>query len=243
MNRTVKLLDYSFDRPNIAAVKALGYVGVLRYLTGAGKAITHSERENIEAHGLGWFAIYESTAGRAGAGHGAGVADAQRANQAARDLGAADIPVFMAVDFDATFAQVKPYFEGASPILGKGRRGAYASGLVLRQLRAAGLIDWAWEAGARAWGDGRRDPDAHILQDPSSRVAGASVDVNHADPSVLAAMRPAPQPTGHTSAWRRARLKLRQRQLAATRARIEKDQKRAKWLQGRIDVLNKDLKP
>jgi hypothetical protein len=189
MNRTIRGVDYSFDRANLAELKRLGYRFVIRYLTGSGKALTVAERRDLEAHGLAVGVVYETTAGRAAAGHAAGEHDAQVARAAAANVGLAGIPIYMAVDDDLSFATVRPYFEGASRVLGKGKRGAYASGLVLRQLMHAGLIDFAWEAGARGWGDGRRFEGAHILQDPAGHVASASADVNHAAREAFASFR------------------------------------------------------
>jgi hypothetical protein len=189
MNRTIRGVDYSFDRANLAQLKAQGYKFVIRYLTGSGKALTVAELKDLKAHGLAVGVVYETTAGRAGAGHAAGQHDAQIARAAAANDGLAGIPIYMAVDDDLSFAAVRPYFEGASGVLGKGKRGAYASGLVLRQLMHAGLIDFAWEAGARGWGDGRRFEGAHILQDPAGHVASASADVNHAAPEAFASFR------------------------------------------------------
>jgi hypothetical protein len=189
MNRTIRGVDYSFDRANLAELKRLGYRFVIRYLTGSGKALSVAERKDLEAHGLAVGVVYETTAGRAGAGRAAGEHDAQIARAAAANVGFAGIPIYMAVDDDLSFNTVRPYFEGASPVLGKGKRGAYASGLVLRQLMHAGLIDFAWEAGARGWGDGRRFEGAHILQDPAGHVASASADVNHASIEAFASFR------------------------------------------------------
>jgi hypothetical protein len=184
MNRTIRGVDYSFDRANLAELKRLGYRFVIRYLTGSGKALTRGRAQGPRsARPRGRRRVRDD--GRAGGGgHAAGQHDAQVANAAAANVGLAGIPIYMAVDDDLTFDTVRPYFEGASPVLGKGKRGAYASGLVLRQLMHAGLIDFAWEAGAR--GVGRR-PALRGRPHPAGpgrprRVA--SVDVNHAPEAV-----------------------------------------------------------
>lgn len=242
MNRTVKGLDYSFARPNLDQVKAQGFHFVVRYLTGSGKALTGGEIAELRKRGLAVAVVFESSGNRAGQGRVAGEGDARQASGQAKVDGLEGIPIFMAVDFDATFAQVKPYFEGVSGVLGKGRRGAYASGLLLRQLVAAGLIDWAWEAGSTGWGDGRRYDNAHILQKaPSVKIGGADVDVNWADPSAYGAMRFVPPKPGPSRAVLKARLKLRQGQLARAEKRAAK---RAAWiayLKGRIAILTREL--
>jgi hypothetical protein len=206
MNRTIKGVDYSFARPNLNTLYRLGYRFVGRYATGRGKAITLTERREIEKAGLAIGPLFfESTAARSRQGHSAGATDARDASMAAQAVGLKGIPIFMVDDANSTFAQVEPYFRGASDVLGKGRRGAYGSGKLLRELRRAGLIDFAVEAGARSWGDGTRDPNAEVLQDPPITVAGGDVDVLHADASAFAAFRggwkpePPPPPRKYAS--------------------------------------------
>jgi hypothetical protein len=206
MNRTIRGVDYSFARPNLKKLHDLGYRFVGRYVTGRGKALTRDELKAIHAAGLALGPLYfEAGGNRARSGRAAGEQDALAAKRASADLGLTDIPIFMADDADSTLEQVRPYFIGADNVLGKGRRGAYGSGKLLRQLRMAGLIDFAVETGSRGWGDGTRDPNAEVLQDPPITVAGGDVDVLHADASAFAAFRggwrpePPPPPRKYAS--------------------------------------------
>jgi hypothetical protein len=207
MNRMIRGVDYSFARPNLKKLYDLGYRFVGRYATGRGKALTRDELHAIWNAGLALGPLYmePGLAARARMGRAVGEQDALAAKRAAADLGLTDIPIFMVDDANSTLDQVRPYFIGAGNVLGKGRRGAYGSGKLLRQLRFDGLIDFAVETGSRAWGDGTRDPNAEVLQDPPITVAGGDVDVLHADASAFAAFRggwkpePPPPPRKYAS--------------------------------------------
>jgi hypothetical protein len=81
----------------------------------------------------------------------------------------------------------------------------------LKAIHAAGLAlgPLYFEAGGNrarsGWGDGTRDPNAEVLQDPPITVAGGDVDVLHADASAFAAFRggwrpePPPPPRKYAS--------------------------------------------
>lgn len=165
-------IDYSVARPGGAAIKAAGYNSVGRYIgLGSGsKLLSASERDDLHKAGLGIFLVGESLSNRALAGRAAGVADAQAVLQAANALGVpATVPLFAAVDFDASWAQVKDYLLGWQSVLGK-RAGEYGPWDVIN----GSPLDYHWQAGAStAWSHGRNaklHPKAHLYQRRAATV-------------------------------------------------------------------------
>jgi hypothetical protein len=241
-------IDYAWGRPNYDQLRRAGYKFAMRYIShDPAKDLSVGEKQWLFANKIAVGLVFETTAGRAKDGRDAGAQDAVFARARCRVLGLDDIPVYFAVDFDGSGPEVEGYFKGAVSVLGKDRVGVYAGVRVCEYLGGHGVCKWFWQT--YAWSSGRVYSGTHIYQYSNGHtVAGVSCDLNRASDEGLKSLRdgspaPAPQPTGHTSAWRRARLKLRERQLAATRKRIADDTKHATWLQGRIDTLKKDLKP
>lgn len=163
-------LDYSFARPSIATIKALGYGGVMRYLSLPAdnpKNITATEAHALRAAGLKIGLVWETTANRASAGAAAGTADAHAANAQADALGyPKGAVIFYAVDFDASVAQVKPYFDAlkAAP----GRPVGLYGGIKLTGIK---LTSYNWQT--VAWSNGNVDGDANLYQRLHATVKGA----------------------------------------------------------------------
>jgi hypothetical protein len=129
MNRTIRGVDYSFDRANLAELKRLGYRFVIRYLTGSGKALTVAERRDLEAHGLAVGVCYETTAGRAACGpRGRRARRAGCERAAAVNVGLKGIPIYMVSTTPTPPSPGPPLLRGRLPVLGKGKRGAYGAG-------------------------------------------------------------------------------------------------------------------
>ena len=112
--RTV--VDYSFARPSPAALHDAGFRLAMRYISnGSKKDLTASEARALHAAGLDIALVWETVAGRAGEGARAGTVDVQAAEAAADRLGyPKDAVIFYAVDFDATAAQVEPFFRAVT---------------------------------------------------------------------------------------------------------------------------------
>jgi len=161
----MKLVDYSFARPDPAYIKAQGFGGVMRYLSPPpnGKNITVAEKNALTAQGLKFGLVWESTANRALSGNAAGKADAQSALSQANALGF-NGAIYFAVDFDATPAQQAPindYLNGARIVLGD-RVGVYGGYYVVKRCFDAGVVKWGWQT--YAWSGGNWDSRAQIRQ-------------------------------------------------------------------------------
>ena len=153
------ILDYSFARPNPAAMKAAGYSGVMRYLSyDSTKNLSKTEAIGLHAAGLDIGLVWETTATRAGEGSIAGAVDAIAAEAQATALGyPADAVIFYGVDYDAAPQAVAPYFAG---VKSKARRpvGVYGSKRVVEGVAAP----WKWQA--CAWSAGLVSTQAHLYQ-------------------------------------------------------------------------------
>lgn len=195
-------IDYSFTHPNPATIKRAGYRGVLRYVTGKGKAITASEVAALHKAGLSILLVFESTAGRATQGFKAGVTDRKAAEKAAKALGYPKAcPIFYAVDSDVRPAQVAEYFRGILSLnkVGLNHVGVYGSAHIVEAYPSL----YTWQTSA--WSNGVVSNHAAVYQRQHSTVDHpiAGTDENVILRSLptwapKAATPPAPvQPTPH----------------------------------------------
>lgn len=178
-------IDYSFARPEPSAITQAGYQFVCRYLaSAAGKAITPSEAQSLQAAGLSLVLVFEDYASQALNGQAQGVADAKEALSQANALGfPADRPIYFAVDFDATPAQqaaIDAYLQGAASVIGADRVGVYGGYWVVKRCLDNGTAKWAWQT--VAWSGGNIDPRIHIYQNGQSAFGGGA-DVDEAKQS------------------------------------------------------------
>jgi len=172
-------IDYSFSRPNLAKVKAAGYGFVCRYLSGgkSGKDVTRAEYDAARKVGLDVVLVWESGAAGARGGYAAGVDDAHLAAAQLKGLGLAGHPVYFAVDFDPTGAElptVVEYVKGAASVLGSARTGVYGGESVINAVGSAKACRYLWQtyAWTRSW-----NPAAQLRQvENGVSLAGASVD-------------------------------------------------------------------
>jgi hypothetical protein len=179
-------VDYSFDRPVPAALRQAGTTFAVRYLTGAGKALTHLEAENLSAAGIDVVGVFESTGGRARGGYDAGAADARTAVRALHTAsgGHADgRPIYFACDFDAAgegehvLGQVMEYVRGAVHAIGWHRVGLYAGLGPIERAHHLNRCRYLWQT--LAWSGGRWSAHAQLRQTQVDRlVAGAHVDID-----------------------------------------------------------------
>ncbi len=176
-------VDYSWARPGGAAIKAKGYHFAARYLSHntTGKTITAGEVADLHGHGLGIALVWEEGASDALGGNARGVADGHAALSQANALGfPAHLPIYFAVDFDATPAQQVPidaYLRGAASVLSAGRVGVYGGYYVVKRCFQNGTAAFGWQT--LAWSGGQVLPAAHLYQNGASDFGGGA-DVDEA---------------------------------------------------------------
>lgn len=185
--------DYSWARPDPAAIKASGVNYVCRYLgpDKTGKCLTKAEALSLLSHGIAIIPNFESSATRAMQGYDAGVADGAYANAQGNAIGIpSNVPIIYSVDTDPgspPHPQIVAYFQGLNKAGGR-PVDAYGGAGLLRALRGAGLIPAApsgWNSNARSWDHGSTDPTACLLQLTSHPVHIAGTPDNQVDVSLV----------------------------------------------------------
>jgi Rv2525c-like, glycoside hydrolase-like domain len=183
-------VDYAWGRPGAAALKAARIDGhpiefACRYLSHdtTGKNLTAAEANILSRAGIWIVVVWESTAGRALAGHAAGAADARAALSQAQACGMPPgRPIYFAVDFDATEAQqaaIHAYLDGAASVLGRDRVGLYGGYYVIKRAFDAEKIAWGWQT--YAWSGGHWDGRAQLQQYSNDRrINGVGLDYDRA---------------------------------------------------------------
>lgn len=178
-----KGIDYSWARPGGAAIKAAGYHFVARYLSHdtSGKTLTHAEATDLHNHGQRIVLVWEDGAQNALGGHGQGVADAHTALSQANALGfPGNLPIYFAVDFDASPAQqteIDAYLTGAASVIGPGRVGVYGGFYVVERSFQHHTAAFGWQT--LAWSGGQVLKGIHLYQNGQSAFSGGA-DVDEA---------------------------------------------------------------
>lgn len=141
-------IDYAWQHPDPAAIKADGYDVVMRYLShDSSKDLTAAEAVALHSAGLSIGLVWETTARRAADGFNAGVADAREANARADELGfPKGCPLFYAVDYDAEPSVASAYFNGIATVAGR-PIGVYGSYRVVEQMLSEHAL-YGWQATA-----------------------------------------------------------------------------------------------
>ncbi len=185
------IIDYSWAKPSIDAMKAAGVIGVIRYLSYDGrKNLTVPEKTALDNAGIPIALVWESTEYRVLDGAAAGRADAEEAQRQAAILGfPAGTVIYFACDFDAGTTDAKNafgpdgYYTAAAEVLGTitgqgcQRTGVYGGTNIIDAADLAGYC-YLWQTDA--WSPtGRRDC-ARLYQNSSVTVGGVSVDGNTA---------------------------------------------------------------
>jgi hypothetical protein len=184
-------VDFAWGRPDPQVLKDAGLTFVCRYYSHDGsKNLSLAEAQGYAKAGLDVVAVWESTANAAAAGHDQGRADAAAALTLAKACGQPDdAPIYFAIDFEATLAQVKGYFEGIATVLPLRRIGAYGGYGVEHELFDAGLIRYGWQT--YAWSGGRWEPRAQLRQYSNDHVIdGVGVDYDQSTESYFGQWRP-----------------------------------------------------
>jgi hypothetical protein len=166
-------IDIAWARPTVAEIEAVGAKFVMRYFSpDASKNLTKADVTNYTAGGLETGVVWESTAGRATAGHAAGVADAQAAEARRKAVGLpSDMPIHFAVDQDTSWASVQPYFDGAISVLGIKRVGAYGGVRIIDGAYGHGLR-YLWQT--IAWSGGVQSPHTTLYQHGGTTLGGGA---------------------------------------------------------------------
>jgi hypothetical protein len=177
-------IDYSDARPSHAAMKAAGVRFVCRYIGSTVRAagrdskwLSPAEARSLHADGFDLAVVFETGAQRADGGRAAGLADARTASAELAYCGLPDdLPVYFAVDYDATVGPlITAYFTAVAGVLGLKRVGAYGGYKVIKALFDAHLITYGWQT--YAWSGGQWDDRAQLRQYSNYRmVGGVSVD-------------------------------------------------------------------
>lgn len=176
-----------------------------RYLSPNAKGMTKAEVLALASLGIKIVSVYETTANRALQGAEAGQEDMAAAIDLAASLGQPQgSPIFLAVDFDATLAQINgpitSYFQGANKeAVGECLVASYGNGLTCKTLKGKLLAQYTWVAGGKGM-QGTRDYLAtgawDIQQDVGDQRSlnlGVSIDSDIANnPALPFAWLPAP---------------------------------------------------
>jgi hypothetical protein len=191
--------DYSFARPDLAQLKSLGVVGVLRYLSPVdqnthGKILFAAERDQILHSGLDLCLNFEWYAGRCLEGGPAGTADGTTGLTQGKSLG---YPQGKCIYYSHDTGQYNwqaifdYYIALRKAHAGYYRLGAYGSAELIQRLHAAGLIDHGWQT--LAWSGGQRDPWAAIYQ-TGQQILGGSADINEVTSTDIGSWLDGPTP-------------------------------------------------
>lgn len=183
------IADYSWARPTPAALKAAGYIGVIRYVGpgNRGRDVTRDEIHRLHLGGLGVGLVWETTTTAALAGWQAGYADVERANHYADRHGYPDhLPIFYAVDTDVSPAAIRgPVADTFRGAIRASKRPVRPYGecdvldILCGELK---LMDCGWQC--MAWSRGRLSPYRCMYQLYPPRMDG-QVDANEIGPMPL----------------------------------------------------------
>jgi hypothetical protein len=185
---SVEGVDFSGSRPTPKQLKDAGKTFVMRYVGSKihdpgrdVKWLSVSEAKTYHEAGIDVGVVYETSAQRADDGSAAGVSDAQSAVTELAYLGLPkDLPVYFAVDWDATVGpKIKAYFQGINHVIGVDRTGVYGGIDVVDDLFKARLVRYGWQT--LAWSAGRWSKNAQLQQYLINKtVASHEVDYDRA---------------------------------------------------------------
>lgn len=182
----VEGVDYAWDVPNAAQLKAAGKHFACRYggPGSDGKQLQSAELAKLKAAGIAVVANAEGAADGF-RGTAAGRSWASDAWAHFKSLGMpADRPIYFSVDWDAgggDWADIDAALRGAASVIGAARVGVYGSYNTVSHARAAGTARWFWQT--YAWSGGKQPPSfVHLYQyrNDVSLAGSASLDLTRA---------------------------------------------------------------
>jgi hypothetical protein len=184
---TLQGVDYSTGPMPGATARANGLSFVCRYVSAPGnsKNLKASEVSDLSANGIGIVVVFENDplvgTPKPLGGNAQGITDANSADAQVIALGLAQCPVYFAVDFNVTTAQmptVVAYLQGAASVIGLQRMGVYGPYSVVNNALNNSLATYSWQT--LAWSGGQIDPRTNIYQyqeaPPPIIIAGVNVD-------------------------------------------------------------------
>jgi len=179
-------IDAAWGRPTPDQLTAAGKQFIIGYVShDQGKNLSAAECAAYLDAGIAVGLVWETTSDRALAGGQAGSTDGQQARQQARALGFPDDrPIFTAVDFDASAAQlsgpVHAYLAGfAASVGGPDLAGVYGGLDTVRYALNHALVGWGWQT--YAWSHGQWDTRAQVRQYRNGyQLAGHDTDLDRA---------------------------------------------------------------
>lgn len=160
--------DYSWERPNLRALRDAGIEFVCRYLShdNTGKNLSREEAFAIKASGMDIVSNWEFAETAALNGRAQGIADAANGiNMHTAFGGPSGAAIYFSVDFDAQdsdMRQVAAYFDGAVATIGWERVGCYGGFRTVAYMAATNRCKYFWQTSA--WSNDRWHPQAHIRQ-------------------------------------------------------------------------------
>jgi len=178
-----------------AAIHANNYDFVCRYYSDSlSKRLTASEAAALSAAGVTMVTVWEDSPTSDGYfSHLRGVDDGSSAYHAAMLLGQpAATAIYFAVDYDADPAVINgaitSYFQGIADgftaCAGGGAAryavGIYGSGAACQAILGAGLANYSWLAGARAWRGSAGFNGWNLRQNAGTTLLGMGVDLDDA---------------------------------------------------------------
>jgi Domain of unknown function (DUF1906)/IPT/TIG domain len=182
-------VDYSTGPMPGATARANGLSFVCRYVSAPGnsKNLKASEVSDFSANGIGIVVVFENDplvgTPKPLGGNAEGITDANSADAQVIALGLAQCPIYFAVDFNVTTAQmptVVAYLQGAASVIGLQRMGVYGTYNVVNNALNNSLATYSWQT--IAWSGGKLDPRTNIYQyqeaPPPIAIAGVSVDLD-----------------------------------------------------------------
>ena len=179
---TLQGVDYSSGHMSAATAKKYGLSFVCRYVSspGAAKNLTKAEIADWQANGIGIVVVFEQGANNPLGGASQGKKDANAAQVQLDALGISNAPIYFAVDFDVTTAQmtiIDGYLSAACGVVGMTRMGVYGSLAMVGHALDNGLVTYAWQT--YAWSHKKLDNRTHIYQySNDQKVGGLDVDLD-----------------------------------------------------------------
>lgn len=162
------VLDWSWARIAGGAARQVAD-GVIRYLaggTGGGKELEPWERDDLLGAGLSLGLVWETSAGRALEGWGAGVDDRLRAEAQADGLGVpGHVAIYLACDTSPfrNWNAVVDYYRGAASVARR-PKGGYLGDDPGVMLLDEGTLDYLWQPAASSWSRIFPHPRACLVQ-------------------------------------------------------------------------------
>lgn len=187
----VEGVDYSYDHPTVAQLKAAGKQFACRYLTGTtdpatpttSKNLTPAEAKALRAGGIDIVSNVETSAGFLLDGYSATAKVAERCWRQHKWCGGPDNrPLYFSLDIDATLDQYKVALQGlkgAGSAIGWGNVGLYGGLFPIEWAHGDG-VKWLWQSLGWAYGGGTSKHALIRQYDNGVTLGSGTVDLDRA---------------------------------------------------------------